>query len=53
VGPLKDNEVLDGDDQGMCELLGSQFESVYSNLRYSREEKEIEVLQELQGGRGL
>jgi hypothetical protein len=53
VGPLKDNDVLVGDDQGMCELLGSQFESVFSNPRYSREENEIDVLQELPGGRGL
>jgi hypothetical protein len=30
VGPLKDKDVLVGDDQGMCELLGSQFESVFS-----------------------
>jgi hypothetical protein len=36
----------------MCEF-GSQFESEFSNPRYSREENEIEVLQELPGGRGL
>jgi hypothetical protein len=30
VGPLKNNDVLIGDDQGMCELLGAQFEKKYS-----------------------
>jgi hypothetical protein len=52
VGPLKDNDVLVRDDQGMCELLGSQFESVSSNPRYSSEENEIEVLLKLLGRGG-
>jgi hypothetical protein len=47
VGPQKDKDVFVGYDRGMCMLLGSQFESVFSNPRYSREENEIEVLQEL------
>jgi hypothetical protein len=51
VGPLKNTDVLVGDDQGMCELLGAQFEKVLSEPRHSRQENEIGVFQELPGGR--
>ena len=53
VGPLKNNGGLVRDDQGMCELLGAQFEQVFSEPRYTRQENEIGVIQELPGGREL
>jgi hypothetical protein len=53
VGPLKNNYVLVLDDQGMREFLGAQFEKVFSEPRYSRQENEIGAIQELPGGREL
>jgi hypothetical protein len=34
VGPLLDNDVLAGDDQGTCELLGAQLASIFNNPSY-------------------
>jgi hypothetical protein len=53
VGPLKNNYVFIGDNQGMCELLGTQFEKVFSKPRYSRQENGIVVNQDLPIGRTL
>jgi hypothetical protein len=36
VGLLKDSHVLVENDQGMCELLGSKFDSVFSNPHSTR-----------------
>jgi hypothetical protein len=53
MGPLTNNDVLIGDDQGMCELIGAQFEKVFSKPRYSRQKNDIGVSQDLPGGQTL
>jgi hypothetical protein len=51
VGPLKHNDVLVGDDQGMCELLRAQFEKYSANPDTQDRRTKLELFKNFQGGR--